>query len=191
MNSSSILKAGYSQRNITDILKNKLLNLYNGKILKIFDTCYFKEIEEYSLEFDGNIIETVYIFKIKSDYGKIKFIAVKDKEAYEIKNAEEIPSASKEFLDYGFVYIVKSELGCKIGRTKNLDDRMNLFNVKLPFNWEITKTYLLKDYKDFEKFFHSKFNHKRINGEWFDLSNEDLELIDKFYNLIIHIPQNP
>ena len=42
---------------------------------------------------------------------------------------------------FGFVYIIKSELGYKIGMTKSIHDRTKIFNVKLPIKWEFEKIY--------------------------------------------------
>lgn len=70
--------------------------------------------------------------------------------------------------------------------TKSIHHRTRIFNVKLPIHWDFEKVYCLKDYKLLEKFLHSKFENKKINGEWFNLSEEDLKLIEDFYNSIIH-----
>ena len=44
---------------------------------------------------------------------------------------------SKEFqgkkTDVGFIYLIKSKYGYKIGKSKKIQDRLSLFNVKLPF----------------------------------------------------------
>lgn len=78
----------------------------------------------------------------------------------------------------GFVYLTQSPSGMyKIGHTKNPDNRMATFSVKLPF--EIDYVCLIKtdDMKTLENSLHKKFEHKRVSGEFFNLSEEDIEYI--------------
>ena len=79
-----------------------------------------------------------------------------------------------------FVYVIKSHLGYKIGKTTNLDNRNYIFNVKLPFEWEFEKIYTVLDCTYIETFLHNKLKNKKINGEWFDLTERDLKLIGMF-----------
>jgi len=78
---------------------------------------------------------------------------------------------------FGYVYFLKSKHGYKIGKTKNIKKRMDVFGVKLPF--EVKLKYLIKtSYWDvLEKDLHKKFESKKINGEWFDISEKDIENI--------------
>lgn len=77
----------------------------------------------------------------------------------------------------GYVYVVKSPYGYKIGKTVNLKDRLRLFAVKLPFAIEITHYAHFDRYSEAERTFHLKFSGQRLEGEWFDLYEEDLEYI--------------
>lgn len=78
----------------------------------------------------------------------------------------------------GYIYIIKSEMGsCKIGRSKNVPDRLKLFEVKLPFNFEIIHLFPCCDMVDAERQLHLIFGEKRVNGEWFELSNSDIAII--------------
>ena len=81
----------------------------------------------------------------------------------------------------GYVYILKSEHGYKIGKSKHLKSRMSHFGTKLPFKvrlWGLVKS---KDYSDIEKEMHAGFEDKLINGEWFGLDANDLEIIKGYY----------
>jgi hypothetical protein len=77
----------------------------------------------------------------------------------------------------GFVYVIKSDYGYKIGKTVNLKDRTRLFSVKLPFPISIEHYAWFEDYSAAERDFHRRFHDKRLEGEWFDLSSQDLSTI--------------
>lgn len=80
----------------------------------------------------------------------------------------------------GFVYLIQSPTGAyKIGRTNNPDDRMRTFSVKLPFEVEYVCLIHTEDMHGLEKSLHYQFEEKRINGEWFNLSPEDVEYIKR------------
>ncbi len=67
----------------------------------------------------------------------------------------------------------------KIGKTKNLKTKI-FFPYKMPFEWKIIHTIESSNVDSLEKFFHKKFQHNLINGEWFKLYDEDIAEIKKF-----------
>ncbi len=79
----------------------------------------------------------------------------------------------------GYVYFVQEHMtgSFKIGKTKNIEKRMNIFGVKLPFENKLI--YLIKtaNHHQTEVVFHKHFSNKRLEGEWFALSKEDLSWI--------------
>lgn len=78
----------------------------------------------------------------------------------------------------GFVYLLQSpSRAYKIGRTRNPEDRIRTFSIKLPFEVEYISVVETLDMYQLEKDLHLKFEAKRINGEWFNLSAEDIEYI--------------
>lgn len=78
----------------------------------------------------------------------------------------------------GYIYLIKSEFGSyKIGRTKNLPERLNLFGVKLPFEIELTNAIYVDDMHFFEGWLHRHFEGYRVGGEWFNLEEHDIELL--------------
>lgn len=91
-----------------------------------------------------------------------------------------VPYCFIEDKNKSFVYVIKSHLGYKIGKTTNLDNRNYIFNVKLPFEWEFEKIYTVLDCTYLETFLHNKMKNRKINGEWFNLTERDLKLIDMF-----------
>lgn len=75
----------------------------------------------------------------------------------------------------GYVYVLKSDSGhYKIGKTANPEDRIKTFGVKLPMEVEYLVLIQSHNYHQLEARFHQQFKHKRVNGEWFNLSTADL-----------------
>lgn len=79
----------------------------------------------------------------------------------------------------GYVYFVQEHLNgsFKIGKTKHIDRRMNLFKVKLPFENELIFLIKSGNHHQTEVAFHKHFAHKRLEGEWFALTREDMTWI--------------
>jgi hypothetical protein len=79
---------------------------------------------------------------------------------------------------FGYVYILKSDYGYKIGCTSNFEKRLNTFSVKLPFDVTPHSFIKCKDWEKLESFLHEKLTHKKINGEWYNLTENDFIDID-------------
>lgn len=77
----------------------------------------------------------------------------------------------------GVVYVLKSAYGYKVGRTRSVPARMRTFGVQLPFIYSIPLCVWFDDHCAAERRYHEIFASKRINGEWFDLDDEDIERI--------------
>jgi len=77
----------------------------------------------------------------------------------------------------GYIYVIKSEYGYKIGKTVNLKSRTSLFSVKLPFPIELVHYAWFENYSQAERKFHDIFSSKRLEGEWFNLSAADIAAI--------------
>jgi hypothetical protein len=80
----------------------------------------------------------------------------------------------------GYVYLVWSEHGYKIGKSVNVRQRTRLFSVKLPFPIRVEHFAKFSDYSQAEKTLHDYFHEQRLDGEWFQLSEADIELIKSF-----------
>jgi hypothetical protein len=76
-----------------------------------------------------------------------------------------------------YVYFIKSEYGYKVGKTKDIKQRLNTFGVKLPFKFSLFSYIETKRMDECELYFHDLFSDRRINGEWFDLKEYDFETI--------------
>lgn len=77
----------------------------------------------------------------------------------------------------GVVYLLKSAYGYKVGRTRNVPARMRAFGVHLPFIYTIPLCSWFADCHAAERRYHAMFAEKRINGEWFDLGEDDIQQI--------------
>lgn len=77
----------------------------------------------------------------------------------------------------GYVYVIRSKLGFKIGKTMHLKARTRIFEVKLPFPISLEHYAWFDDYTHAERSFHITYQAKRLEGEWFDLDAADLEQI--------------
>ena len=84
-----------------------------------------------------------------------------------------------------FLYIITSHnrFGYKIGITNNPESRLRVIGTDLPFKTSIIRLYTFyPEYiKKVEKLFHFLFSEKKLNGEWFDLDLNDIDLIDYLY----------
>ena len=78
----------------------------------------------------------------------------------------------------GYVYLLQSETGhYKIGRTKNPKHRYKTFGTKLPFKVEFIALIKSDDMYQLERDLHSMYAPQRIDGEWFDLTSDNVERI--------------
>lgn len=77
----------------------------------------------------------------------------------------------------GYVYVIRSPHGFKIGKTVNMKSRTRLFEVKLPFPITVEHYAWFENYSDAERSLHDMFRTKRLEGEWFNLTPADLAYI--------------
>ena len=77
------------------------------------------------------------------------------------------------------VYIIKtSKRLYKIGKTKNLQKRIASYHTHLPILFKVVRQYMAENNDHLEEALHVVFQHKRIKGEWFELSNDQLTICD-------------
>ncbi len=71
----------------------------------------------------------------------------------------------------------------KIGMTSTEDvsNRFSSFNTYSPFGGEILAVFKVSDPHKIEKRLHSYFDDKRMNGEFFNLSSEDIDYIKNLF----------
>lgn len=89
----------------------------------------------------------------------------------------------------GYVYFIKNNQNnlIKIGSTTNPKTRLSHLRIANP---DIQFLYIIEteDYKKVEKYYHTIFNDKRIKGEWFKISLEDIKAVCPFLNCASQIP---
>lgn len=85
----------------------------------------------------------------------------------------------KPIFNLRFIYLVNwvGTNKYKIGRTKNINQRCRDFSVLLPFKTKLIN-WLIAD-KEIEGKLHTFFKEFRINGEWFELTQKEVEFFDK------------
>lgn len=67
------------------------------------------------------------------------------------------------------IYLIESD-GCyKIGKTKDVKKRSKTIKLLLPKKSKLLTYAFVENYHEVEKAMHEKFDHLRLNGEWFDL----------------------
>jgi hypothetical protein len=105
---------------------------------------------------------------------KNKYIE-KFKNGYIVKGLFE-KSTLKENVEY--VYVIADPFGnYKIGLTYNIQKRLDEFRTAMPYEPKIIKIIQCSNMKKTEKYLHEKFKHKRIKGEWFNLSEKDIDMV--------------
>ena len=189
INESRLIKCGLEiipYENQTHTLEIMRKALPKRRILGILlEGFYMLECEYYDSELGGVIDVNLKVHKVKLEFGRYGWIAVLNyNHFFEIKKMDDIVDISSTIYfnsEIGFCYIIRSEYGYKIGMSKSIHSRSKTFNVKLPFQWEFREVYALERYKDMEKMLHELFESKHINGEWFDLSEKDIQLSDQLY----------
>jgi len=84
--------------------------------------------------------------------------------------------------DGGHIYLIECNSDrrwVKIGIARNLKPRLKSLGVGciVPYEINLLHSYKLTNYRLEEKRLHMKYADKRGDGEWFDLSDEDIENI--------------
>ena len=161
----------------TEISKifNKNKGTISGSLSRLEDKGYVEIL--YSLDFkeiDGRCILSTELTNEEKD----ELLQKDEKEYYTSEDLKTIrEKRSKEFqgkkTDVGFIYLIKSKYGYKIGKSKKIQDRLSLFNVKLPFKIDVIGYYKVESMSEMETFLHKKYKNLRLEGEWFNLKEKE------------------
>lgn len=75
----------------------------------------------------------------------------------------------------GYVYAMLADNGLvKIGKSKTPGIRLDRLDVVLPYRMSLLCCFAADDALAEEKALHERFTDRRVNGEWFDLTNADI-----------------
>ena len=78
--------------------------------------------------------------------------------------------------NFGFVYLLRSGKYYKIGNTNNPDRRRYEIGLQLPEKVHHIHSIETDDASGIEAYWHNRFRKKRLEGEWFDLSADDIKI---------------
>jgi hypothetical protein len=86
----------------------------------------------------------------------------------------------------GFVYVIQCGESFKIGLTNNPTKRLRVLSVKAPFPLTVHLLIPTNNMEALEGELHTFFAHKHRRGEWFDLTEEDIEILRQKYITVDH-----
>lgn len=91
-----------------------------------------------------------------------------------LSSYEQIVSGEKD--GCGFVYCLSDQQGhYKLGYSKNVDNRIKQLSTQPPFELKLMVKHQVYDMRRYEAALHNVYNRKRLRGEWFALSHQDLQ----------------
>lgn len=99
--------------------------------------------------------------------------------AKQLLNANPLKDNKIKVKDYVYLLHEKINKTTKIGYTKNVNRRLTEFKVDLPYPVDLIHTIECVKGREVEKLLHQHFKSKRVGGEWFHLSIDDIANIKK------------
>ncbi|HLZ14603.1 MAG TPA: GIY-YIG nuclease family protein [Candidatus Saccharimonadales bacterium] len=89
-------------------------------------------------------------------------------------------SVANEDAPYGSVYLFKSGRYYKIGMTKDTVRRGSELRIQLPERMDLIHVIQTDDPSGIEAYWHKRFEAKRMNGEWFNLTPADVRAFKRW-----------
>ena len=111
-----------------------------------------------------------------------KSVCRKYLEAYGCASDEDTDLSASEKMEKDsrqFVYVVEKSGMHKIGRSRNVRDRVMALQIGMPGEIKIIKSFRVRDAVGVEGHLHRVYKHKCVTGEWFNLDSKDVSEIDQ------------
>lgn len=106
---------------------------------------------------------------------EIEYAINNPKEPFELECSPELDTVTESKPLPGYVYVLSGGGYYKIGFSKHVNVRVKQISPKLPFDVKLVCTIETDDMVRAEAYLHGKYASKRAKGEWFALTDEDLE----------------
>jgi hypothetical protein len=145
--------------------------------------------QSYEIQY-GNVSDETLIAEVEKvrywmreykPYLPVRTVNYLNREIKEIEDRIEARKkrAEEEFAtrNHGYVYLIASEYGYKIGKSKTPDSRKKAIKVAMPFTTNRICLIKTTDMHQLEIDLHEQFATKRLNGEWFNLTPDDVAYI--------------
>lgn len=92
-----------------------------------------------------------------------------------VDDEPEVELPSDDEIKEGYVYLIKSAGYYKVGRTNSKERRVRELAIQLPEKSETVHVIATDDAAGIEAYWHNRFSDRRMNGEWFGLSAQDIK----------------
>jgi Meiotically up-regulated gene 113 len=79
----------------------------------------------------------------------------------------------------GFVYLLRHDKVYKIGKSVDVTRRYKEIKLQMPYQMDEIHVIETDDPSGIEAYWHNRFRDKRLEGEWFKLSAEDVKIFKK------------
>lgn len=89
--------------------------------------------------------------------------------------AEELDSEDAAESTFGYVYLIKAGKHYKVGKADSVGRRLGQLRIQLPDRAELVHQITTDDPFGIEAYWHGRFQDKRLNGEWFALTRQDIK----------------
>lgn len=87
----------------------------------------------------------------------------------------------------GFVYLLRHQGRYKIGSTQNVERRLQSLRTGASHDLELVASIEVGDASGYERFLHRLYERKRLQGEWFNLKDVDVEAIKEAFTVTLAI----
>jgi len=112
----------------------------------------------------------------KDDFGDIINICLPLRGSLEASKESSETAASEKI---GHVYLLKHDKVYKIGKSIDASRRYKDIKIQMPYQTEEIHTIETDDPSGIEAYWHNRFKDKRLEGEWFRLSADDVKAFKK------------